>query len=69
MLSLIISIFILGCNQESNHANAANLCALLSKMTISDQSIRVLPELTDPFFEILDAIKVANNLTRQDYYF
>ena len=67
LLTLTIVIIIFSCKNENNYENDAELCALLSKMIISDQSIRELPELTDPFFEILDSIRSANNLPREVY--
>lgn len=68
LFALIISISILSCKKENNYENDSELCALLSEMIISDQSIRALPELnTDPFIEILDSILATNDLTLQDY--
>ena len=52
---------------ENNYNNDAELCTLLNEMYQSDQSIRTLPELTDPFFEILDSIRFANDLHREAY--
>ncbi|WP_400074850.1 hypothetical protein [Winogradskyella sp. R77965] len=67
LLTLTISITILSCKKENNYENDAELCSILAKMIESDQSIRNLPELTDPFFEILDSIRTTNNLTREVY--
>jgi len=67
LLTLIISITILSCKKENNYKNDAELCSILAEMIESDQSIRNLPELTDPFFEILDSIRSVNNLTREVY--
>jgi len=67
LLTLIISTTILSCKKENNYENDAELCEILVGMYESDQRIRSLPEMTDPFFEILDSIKTANNLTREDY--
>jgi hypothetical protein len=67
LLALIISITIFSCKKKNNYENDAELCSILAEMIISDQSIRNLPELTDPFFEILDSIKTENNLTREVY--
>lgn len=57
----------MGCKKENNYENDAELCSILAEMIESDQRIRKLPELTDPFFEILDSISTANNMTREDY--
>lgn len=67
LLTLIISITILSCKKENNYENDAELCSILAEMIESDQRIRNLPELTDPFFEILDSIRTENNLTREVY--
>jgi hypothetical protein len=67
ILTLIISLTILSCKKENNYENDAELCSILAEMIESDQSFRNLPELTDPFFEILDSIRSANNLTREVY--
>jgi hypothetical protein len=61
LLTLIISITILSCKKENNYENDAELCSILAEMIESDQSIRNLPELTDPFFEILDSIRTVNS--------
>ena len=57
----------MSCKEENNYENDAELCLILAEMIESDQRIRNLPELTDPFFEILDSIRTANNLTREAY--
>ncbi|WP_298239297.1 hypothetical protein [uncultured Algibacter sp.] len=67
LLTLSISIILLSCKKENNYENDAELCTILAEMIESDQSIRNLPELTDPFFEILDSIRTPNNLTREVY--
>ena len=43
LLTLIISITILSCKNENYYESDSELCALLSEMIISDQSIRNLP--------------------------
>lgn len=67
LLTISILLIISSCKKENRYENDAELCALLSEMIISDQRIRELPELTDPFFEILDSIRSANNLPREVY--
>lgn len=67
LLTLSILTIIFSCKKEKKYENDAELCALLSEMIISDQNIRELPELTDPFFGILDSIRSANNLPREVY--
>jgi hypothetical protein len=67
LLILIISITLFSCKKENNYENDAELCSILAEMIESDQSIRNLSELTDPFFEILDSIRTVNNLTREVY--
>ena len=67
VIVLFLFTLFLSCKKENNYENDAELCALLSEMDISDQSIRKLPELTDPFFEILDSIRSANDLPREVY--
>jgi len=67
LLTLTISITILSCKKENNYKNDAELCSILAEMIESDQRIRNLPELADPFFEILDSLRTANDLTREVY--
>ena len=67
LLGIMVSSTIFSCKTENNYENDAELCALLAEMFESDQSIRSLPELTDPFFEIFDSIRSANSLTREIY--
>ncbi|OQD42777.1 hypothetical protein BUL40_09680 [Croceivirga radicis] len=67
LLTLTISIIFLSCKKENNYENDTELCTILAEMIETDQSIRKLPELNDPFFEILDSIRKANNLTLEIY--
>jgi len=67
LLTFIISLTILSCKKENNFEDDKELCGILAEMIQSDQRIRNLPELTDPFFEILDSIRTANNLTQEVY--
>lgn len=67
LLTLFILITILSCKQKTNYESDEELCAILHKMIQSDQRIRNSPELKNPFFEILDSIQSANNLTKEIY--
>ena len=67
LLILIILFSLFGCKPQNNFENDAELCGILAEMIQSDQRIRNLPELSDPFFEILDSIMIANDLTREVY--
>ena len=67
LLILLISVSILSCKQANKYENDTQLCSILAKMIESDQRIRNLPELKDPFFAILDSIQAANNLTKEMY--
>ena len=57
----------MGCKKENNYENDAELCLILSEMFVNDQSIRNTPGIAGWFFETLDSIKTANNLTGEDY--
>jgi hypothetical protein len=67
LLILIISFLFFNCKSESDYSNNTELCKILEKMTEDDQKIRGLPKLSDSFFEILDSIRKANNLTKEIY--
>lgn len=67
LLILLISVSILSCKQANKYENDTELCLILAKMIESDQRIRKLPELKDPFFAILDSIQSVNNLTKEMY--
>jgi hypothetical protein len=62
-----VIISLLGCKSDVNYENDEELCILLSEMLESDQSIRKLPEFTNPYFKILDSIKSANSITEEEY--
>lgn len=64
---LVVSIFLFKCKNEINYENDAELCEILAVMLESDQRIRKLPEMANPFFKIMDSIRTANNLTTEDY--
>ena len=66
-MTLTISVFFLSCKKENKYENDAELCVILAKMIESDQEIRNLPEINDPFFGILDSLRTVNNLTRETY--
>jgi len=67
LLTLIITMTFLSCKKENNYKNDAELCSILAEMFENDQRIRNLPEMSDLFFDVLDSIKTANNLTEEDY--
>lgn len=57
----------MSCKKENTYENDAELCLILSEMFLNDQSIRNTPGIAGSFFEILDSIKTANNLTGEEY--
>ena len=67
LITFLISFIILSCRNENNFENDSELCLILAEMFKNDQSIRNSPEIADPFLEILDSIKTANNLTGENY--
>ncbi|MEZ2414517.1 hypothetical protein ACA086_06085 [Muriicola sp. E247] len=66
LLFVLLTIFS-SCKNENTYENDAELCELLAKMFDDDQAIRNLPEMTDPFFEILDSIIAVNYSSKKEY--
>ncbi|GGZ65759.1 hypothetical protein [Mesonia mobilis] len=68
ILLIILMVFCFYCcKNETNYNNNSELCSLLAEMTENDQRIRKLPEMTDPFFKILDSIILANYTSKYEY--
>ncbi len=67
LLLLIISLLFFSCKSDNDYSNDAELCKIIRKMTKDDQKIRGMPKLSGTFFEILDSIRKANNLTKEIY--
>ncbi len=67
LLLFILLTISSSCKNENTYENDAELCELLAKMIDDDQAIRNLPEMTDPFFEILDSIIAVNYSSRKVY--
>jgi len=67
ILIAFISTLVISCKKENNYENDAELCKILAQIHENDQRIRLLPEMTDPFFKIMDSVRTANNMTRETY--
>jgi len=66
---IIASIFltIISCKNENNYDDDRELCRILGEMTENDQKYRNSPQLSEPFFKILDSLRITENLTREQY--
>jgi hypothetical protein len=64
---LLITLSMISCKHENNYQNDTELCDLLGQMTTNDQKYRGMTELEDPFFDILDSLITAENITKQAY--
>jgi hypothetical protein len=68
ILILIITVVILSsCKAKKEYENKNDLCAILGKATANDQKFRGMPEMTDPFFKILDSISQAAGISKEEY--
>ncbi|QNK78236.1 hypothetical protein H7F37_03900 [Winogradskyella sp. PAMC22761] len=64
---LIIPILLTSCIDKTKKLDKDELCEKLVDMSLSDQKYRGMREMSNPFFEILDSLRSANNLTLEDY--
>ncbi len=65
----ICFLFILlniSCEKKKNY-EGKKLCFILSEMIEKDQRYRISEALTDPIFEILDSIRTAEYITKEEY--
>lgn len=73
MRSSLLIMFVLilsttSCKDEAKvHLDNAAICKLLSEMTQHQNSIQKTSQRIDPFFEVLDSMRIAQNLSRDAY--
>lgn len=66
-LLLICFLLLSSCQENKKYNNKVELCQLLGKIHNNDQKYRGLPEMTDPFFRILDSLQSVNKISDEDY--
>jgi hypothetical protein len=68
ILILCLPLIILSsCQEKNKYEDKDELCRILGEITANDQKYRGLPEMTDPFFNVLDSLRTANNMSKEDY--
>jgi hypothetical protein len=68
ILTFCFSLIILSsCQEKNKYEDKDELCRILGEITSNDQKYRGLPEMTDPFFRVLDSLKDENNITKAQY--
>ena len=67
LLKIIFVSFILISCKSSFYESSAAECAFFDKLINDDQRYRGLEIVIDPFFKILDSLKIDSNLTKEDY--
>ncbi len=60
-------IILISCQKKKKYTDKENLCKILGEIHNNDQKYRGLPEMTDPFFRVLDSLQEANNISNADY--
>jgi hypothetical protein len=62
----IMTLFFFSCEKENNY-EGTKLCLTINDINEKDQRYRSRNELVDPIFEILDSLRTAENITKEDY--
>lgn len=63
----VLSILLSSCANENKNLNKKELCEILIELDLNDQKYRGMAEMNNPFFDVLDSLQSANNLTLKDY--
>jgi len=64
---LIILLLFSSCVNKEKQLDKDELCTILIDMLLTDQKYRGMTEMNNPFFEVLDSLRSANNLTLEEY--
>jgi len=60
-------IILISCQEKNKYEDKDELCRILGEMTANDQKYRGLPKMIDPYFSVLDSLRTANSMSREEY--